>query len=131
MIFVAGHSNGAMMAYRFGAEFSNKIAAIASVSGSIGGKPTENSELYIIPKPSEPISVIVFHGKKDKLVLYDGGEIIYGFIKIDLSVQEAISFWPGSKYADYDEPTQELSASEIIWDFFKPKFNSKTSFLAL
>src|ERR1043166_4800404 len=35
-VYIAGHSNGAMMAYDLGAKLSNRIAAIGVVSGTIG-----------------------------------------------------------------------------------------------
>ena len=162
-IYITGHSNGAIMTYRLGAELSHLIAAIAPVAGAIGGKETEESPLYVIPKPVGPVSVITFHGKLDENVPYDGGQgnrsRRYGS---DLSVNESIAFWvnhtgcnpnlqteiseskniihdiykngrngtevhlytivngghgwPGSGTGD--RPTQEISATEIMWTFF-------------
>ena len=159
-IYVTGHSNGAMLTYRVGAELSDIVAAIAPVAGSIGGYATNDSELWVIPEPEYPVSVIAIHGRYDSHVPYNGGhgENTSGS-RIDLSVNESISFWvkyngcnpipevekngnitiarytngrnntevilytvengehwwPGS---DRD-PYKELSASEIIWDFFE------------
>lgn len=159
-IYVTGHSNGAMLTYRLGAELSDIIAAIAPVAGSIGGYATENSSLWMIPKPTSPVSVIVIHGKLDDHVPYDGGHgVNTSGTRIDLSVNESIAFWvqhnkcnpipqvnesdgviqetysggqngtevvlytlingkhwwPGSE----KDPTKELSATEIIWEFFE------------
>jgi polyhydroxybutyrate depolymerase len=70
-IYVVGHSNGAMMAYRAASELSDLIAAIAPVAGTLGMK---QAALSTIKKPKHPVSVIAFHGKKDKVVPYEGGK---------------------------------------------------------
>ena len=142
-VYVTGFSNGAMMAYLLGAELSGKIAAIAPVAGSIGSM---TNVLERIPEPSEPVSVLVFHGTADTSVPYEGD----GF----LSVAESVAFWVGhdgcsaspqnetmsdgnvikSVYADgadgtevvlytligvgHDWPTTPITATDIIWDFF-------------
>ena len=81
-IYVTGFSNGAMMSYLLGAELSDKIAAIAPVAGSIGSM---TYGLEQIPEPSQPVSVIGFHGTADTSVPYEGD----GF----LSVAESVAFW--------------------------------------
>ncbi|MCS7138526.1 MAG: hypothetical protein NZ873_00505 [Crenarchaeota archaeon] len=86
-IYVAGVSNGGMMAHRLGAELSEIFAAIAVVSGSIG--KYSNGRL-VIANPSKPVSVIIFHGKKDLLVPYAGGESIGSLFA---SVNESVLFW--------------------------------------
>jgi polyhydroxybutyrate depolymerase len=93
-VYITGFSNGAMMTYRLGAELSDIVAAIAPVSGTIGGHATEDAPLYIIPDPLYPVPVLAMHGKLDEQVKYDGGhgnETIG--TRIDLSVNESISFW--------------------------------------
>jgi len=143
-IYVTGFSNGAMMAYLLGAALSDKIAAIAPVAGSVGAMM--NNVLEIIPDPSQPVSVIVFHGTADTSVLYEGD----GF----LSVAESVAFWVrhdecfinpqnetssngqviksvysgglnGTEVVLYtivnlahDWPTTPINATDIIWDFF-------------
>ena len=156
---VMGLSNGAMMAYRLGCELSDKIAAIAPISGSLGADGCQ---------PTDPLPVIIFHGTADKNVPYNGGK---GFRqqgeegRVDTPVSYAVSFWvqhnqcptdpqrqekgsivqetygpckdgaevvlytiiggghavPGGKKGDNptaDEPTQEISAADLTWDFF-------------
>jgi polyhydroxybutyrate depolymerase len=85
-IYITGMSGGAMMTYRLGAELSDTVAAIAPVCGSIGGKWTANSSLYIIPKPEHPLPVIIFHGMNDSSVPYNGDWRV-------LSVNDSVSFW--------------------------------------
>lgn len=94
-VYMTGHSNGGMMTYRMAAEHANLFAAIAPVSGSIGGKPSSDESEIIIPDPSEAVSVVQFHGYLDTHVLYEGGETIDGINKgrTDRSVQNATDFW--------------------------------------
>jgi polyhydroxybutyrate depolymerase len=62
-VFVTGFSNGAMMAYRLACELSERIAGIASVSGTAALAKCE---------PARPVSVWEMHGTSDSLVPYDG-----------------------------------------------------------
>jgi polyhydroxybutyrate depolymerase len=66
-VYVTGMSNGGMMSYRLACEASDLIAAAAPVAGALNISPC---------RPSEPISLIAFHGTEDESVLYDGGEPI-------------------------------------------------------
>lgn len=166
-IYATGISNGAMMSYRLAAEASDKFAAIGPVAGSIGGKSTENSGLYLPEKPSQPVSVIIFHGTLDQHVLYRGGHGNHSRgSRMDLSVNDSVLFWVDADYCSSnllidninsnvtrktyggglngtevvlytiiggghawpggdkgfiwgDKPTQEISATDVIWEFFK------------
>jgi polyhydroxybutyrate depolymerase len=62
-VYVVGMSNGGMMAYRCGAEMSDRFAAMASVTGTI---VTEKWE------PKHPMPVLEIHGTKDGLVPFEG-----------------------------------------------------------
>lgn len=93
-IYATGFSNGAMMSYRMACEAPYEFAAIASVSGAIGGKTMDDSSLYLPNKPSQPVSVIVFHGTDDQHVLYPGGHGNQtSGSRVDLSVNDSIFFW--------------------------------------
>jgi polyhydroxybutyrate depolymerase len=99
-IYVAGFSNGAMMTNRFAAEFSEELAAIAVVDGAIGGNISDfRPSLLVIPKPSDPLPVIIFHGTKDHLIPYEGGrrpcdnKILSHFLPIYLPVNDSVKFW--------------------------------------
>lgn len=166
-IYATGMSNGGMMTYRLGCQLSDKLAAIAPVSGAL------NDETCT---PAFPLSAIIFHGTDDQHVPYYGG---YGSASLypheDRPVSYAVSFWVardecspvpvtetsasgnivtdtygggigGSEVVLYtirggghawpgsagsvtgDVPTQEISASELMWEFFKrhPKVDAST-----
>lgn len=113
-IYVTGHSNGAMMAYRIAAELSDTIAAIAPVAGTIGGYENEDSEVWIIPEPSNPVSVIAVHGKLDENLPYDGGRgNNTGGNRSYLSVGESIYFWVQHNECN-SFPERSVSESENI-----------------
>lgn len=69
-MFALGHSNGAFLANLVAAKLSRRIAAIASVAGTIGGNV--DGKTQTIPAPAEPVSVLLIHGKLDPVVSYDG-----------------------------------------------------------
>lgn len=60
-IFIAGISGGAAMAYRLACELSDRVLAIASVSGTMLGDDCH---------PTRPVSILEMHGTAD---FYDGG----------------------------------------------------------
>lgn len=62
-VFVTGHSNGAMMAYRLACDIPDKIAAIAPVGGE---------SVYDCPH-LKPVPVLHIHGTEDHCAHYNGG----------------------------------------------------------
>jgi polyhydroxybutyrate depolymerase len=64
-IVATGMSNGGIMAYRLASDLSDRIAAIAPVSGPMG---TE------IGTPKRPVSVIHMHGTGDEFAPFRGGK---------------------------------------------------------
>ena len=63
-VFAAGHSNGAIMAYRLACELSDRIVAIGVQAGSLGIDDC---------RPMEPVSVLHIHGLADTNHPIDGG----------------------------------------------------------
>ncbi len=84
-VFVAGVSNGGMMAYRAGLELSDKVAAVGSLEGC----------MYKTQRVLDiPISVIAINGKKDRIIRYDGGVgQQFGYKINSQSVADTIKFW--------------------------------------
>ncbi|MFO0896247.1 MAG: PHB depolymerase family esterase [Pirellulales bacterium] len=62
-VYATGFSNGAMLCHRLGVELSDKIAAIAPVSGSMAPGL----------QPSHPVPVMIVHGLGDRNVPFAGG----------------------------------------------------------
>jgi polyhydroxybutyrate depolymerase len=93
-VYLVGHSNGGMLAYRIAAERSDLVAAIAPVSATIGGKPSEDEPEWVIPEPQAPVPMIVMHGTADQHVPYDGsnGGKTRGKMSA-ISVRRSVDFW--------------------------------------
>ena len=83
-IYATGMSNGGMMCYRLAAELSDRIAAIAPVSGTMAVERC---------KPRRPVPVMHFHGTDDKLVPFDGPAQQTAKVLNFMSVEETIRIW--------------------------------------
>ncbi len=83
-IYACGMSNGGMMCYRLAAELSDRIAAIAPVAGTMAIEKCE---------PKRPVPVLHIHGRKDRIVPYEGPDgNIPAFMYFD-SVEESVMTW--------------------------------------
>lgn len=80
-VFATGMSNGGFLSNRLGCELSDRIAAIAPVSG-VFGFPVEECA------PGRKVPVIHFHGTGDLVVPYDGNAFL-GYIP----AQESVGRW--------------------------------------
>lgn len=84
-VYATGMSNGGMMAYRLACELSDKIAAIAGVSTSMGmSTPCD---------PNGPVSILHIQSKLDESVPFEGGVGVRGnyFPPID----SVLNVWSG------------------------------------
>jgi len=150
-IYVAGFSGGAAISYYFGSQYSDIIAAIGSVAGSIAWKNDDESpeEFRYIPVPNKPVSVISFHGTNDN---YNGTSYKIGALEsiefwvehnacnpepkieefgniimreytegnsntevVFYTITDGEHVWPGA----LDDNIQEISATDLMWDFFE------------
>lgn len=84
-VYATGLSNGAFMSYRLACELSDRIAAIAPISGVMVLKNC---------RPTHPVSIIHFHGTKDMSDPYYGGVGEKSVSKLDFpSVERNIQGW--------------------------------------
>ncbi|MEL6867843.1 MAG: T9SS type A sorting domain-containing protein [Bacteroidota bacterium] len=65
-IYATGMSNGGFMSYRLACELSDRIAAIASVTGAMTLTAEDNCN------PDRPVPVMQIHGTNDQVVFFDG-----------------------------------------------------------
>jgi len=86
-IYAAGMSNGAIFSFRLGCELSDRLTAIAAVSGMMAEA--------VVPScaPSAPLSVLVLKGTADPLTPYEGGETRKGRGGRVLSAPETADYW--------------------------------------
>jgi polyhydroxybutyrate depolymerase len=98
-VYVAGMSNGAMMAYRLACE-SDRLAAIAAVAGTL---------VTACPDPA-PVSVLAIHGLDDDTVPFEGGPG-HGAVEVDgPAVPDVLRRWLA---VDECEPPVERSAPAV------------------
>lgn len=111
-VFIAGHSNGAMFAYRFAAEAPELVAAAGIVAGSLEVDG---------PAPARPVPLVVFHGLKDENVRWQGGK---GSNQVDptphRSIPETLRLW---QQWDHCAPTPVATAqgAEYEMERYAPK----------
>lgn len=79
-IYSTGMSNGGFMSHALACELSNKIAAIASVAGSI------DKDRFPFCDPQHPMPVLQIHGTEDEIVPFDGN---FDF----MPVEDILDYW--------------------------------------
>jgi polyhydroxybutyrate depolymerase len=99
-VYATGMSNGAILAYRLASELSDRIAAIAPVSGPMG---TEECA------PKRPVPVIHFHGTDDQFAPFQGGRGTKSLSGTDFySVEHSIRAWVKANGCKEGPTTEEL-----------------------
>ncbi len=94
-IFATGLSNGAILCHFLGAHLSHRIAAIAPVVGTLGGKEPGEKDWLMPPSPKGPVSVCILQGLIDKSVPINGQlqQRSIAAPKIMMSASDTIDFW--------------------------------------
>ena len=81
-VFSTGLSNGGFMSYLLACELSDRIAAVASVAGSM------TPETYSVCNPQHPTPILHIHGDVDPTVPYNGAAWTW-------SVNNLMQYWVG------------------------------------
>lgn len=106
-VYAAGFSNGAMMVHRLAIELPDVFAAIAPISGSIGGTGGD-LVAFTMPKPLKPVPIVLIHGKKDAVVPFDGSPNRRGlFVPFPATVQ----FWTQTNQCTSDAQQESLASN--------------------
>jgi len=104
-IYASGFSLGGFFVYDLACNLSNRIAAFASVSGSM---ELERMQTY---NPSKAVPIVEFHGTNDRLVYYDGGE--REGVKF-LGVDTLLNFWIKANQCSSEFVTSNLEDKDPI-----------------
>lgn len=86
-VYATGMSNGGFMSFKLACELTDRIAAIASVTGSMALND------FNACNPSEPIPVMQIHGTNDSSVLYPGSATVVG-------IEELLAEWASRNNCD-------------------------------
>jgi polyhydroxybutyrate depolymerase len=99
-VYATGMSNGAMLAYRLASELSDRIAAVAPVSGPMGTATCA---------PRRPVPVLHFHGTDDQFAPFHGGKGEKSLSGTDFySVDHSIRAWVKANGCNDEPVTAEL-----------------------
>lgn len=101
-VYACGMSNGGMMCYRLAAELSDRIAAIAPVAGTIAIDKSE---------PKRPVPVLHIHGRKDRIVPYEGPDAKFPAFMNFKSVENSVMTWVRIDHCE-PEPEVEVISKE-------------------
>jgi polyhydroxybutyrate depolymerase len=95
-VYSCGMSNGGFMSYRLACELNDRIAAVASVTGSIVPeyKPDCN--------PEKSVPIMEIHGTADDVVPYNGSA------DISLPVDEVVAFWVDNNECNTDPMVSDI-----------------------
>ncbi len=110
-VYATGMSNGGMLAYRLACELSDRIAAIAVVSGDLGVDG---------PQPGRPVPVLHIHGMKDPNVLFVGGVGPNQFQPVPhRSIPETIGFFVKANNCQ-PRPVETQQGDEFVMERYAP-----------
>ncbi|WP_194819682.1 PHB depolymerase family esterase [Nocardia sp. XZ_19_385] len=144
-VYATGISNGADMSYKLAVEVPGTFAAIAPVSGGFIGDKALKDAAY---KPATPVSVITFLGGKDRAAAQLGlgietwqqrqgcaaepvpqalprgitltaGKCADGSDVQVYKMPEMNHSWPGGQRGGLVDPAAGVSATDLMWEFFK------------
>lgn len=92
-IYLVGMSNGGMLAYRFAAERTDRLAAVAVVAGAMGSSSAPQPFWPQPPEPDGPLPLIIVHGAADDIIPWAGGP--------SRAKRGGRSFLPGAAAAEF------------------------------
>lgn len=88
-VYATGMSNGCYMSFLLACQLSEKIAAVASVTGSM------TPETFDACSPQHPTPILQIHGTNDEIVPYNGASW-------SRSIEDVMTYWVN--YNNCDEP---------------------------
>jgi polyhydroxybutyrate depolymerase len=97
-VYSTGMSNGGYMSYRLACEAADRLAAIASVTGSM------TTGILAACSPSRAVPVMQIHGTEDATVPYGGSPV-------SASMDQVVDFWVANN--DCPEEPQVLDLPDI------------------
>jgi polyhydroxybutyrate depolymerase len=108
-IFATGFSNGGMLAHRLACQLSDKIAAIAAVSGGLGATDYDTTPIeQLFPcNPPRQVPVLHIHGTQDACYPFDGGWGPLSLVTFE-SVPVTVQNWVNRNGCSSSPPTTVL-----------------------
>lgn len=95
-VYACGMSNGGFMSYRLACELNDRIAAVASVTGSIA------PSLWGECNPGEAVPALEIHGTADDVVPYQGQ------VNLSIDIDTLAAFWASNNGCDATPAIEQL-----------------------
>ena len=128
-VYVAGHSNGGVLAYHIASDLSPRIAAAAVVAGAIGVR-SGNGVVTRIETPRAPVPMLILHGDADDVVPYDASPAPGG--GAPLSAPEAARFWARANECGVVEPLRDtIAGGRVLRNRWETRCRAPVVFLTL
>ncbi|WP_299896792.1 T9SS type A sorting domain-containing protein [uncultured Aquimarina sp.] len=106
-IYATGFSNGGFFSYRLACELSPRIAAVASVAGSMTRRWIDNNQC----QPQHPTAVLQITGTNDNVISINGNST-------NEPIQDVMEYWASVNNADTTPDVIQLGGgtTRSIWD---------------
>ncbi|MCB0585937.1 MAG: T9SS type A sorting domain-containing protein [Phaeodactylibacter sp.] len=101
-IYSCGMSNGGFMSYRLACELNTRIAAIASVTGSMVPSYFNNCN------PGRAVPVMEIHGTADDIVPYEGEP------GLSVNIDTVVHFWAENNSCDLNPAAENLPDASLL-----------------
>jgi polyhydroxybutyrate depolymerase len=122
-VYVAGHSNGGVLAHRIAADLSSRIAAVAVVAGAVGAR-SAGGNIARINAPRGPVPVLIMHGDADGVVPYDTGR--------PMPAPDGARFWARANECAVIQPRRDtLATGRVLRDTWDTRCRAPVVFLTV
>jgi polyhydroxybutyrate depolymerase len=129
-VYVAGHSNGGVLAHRVASDLSNRIAAAAVVAGAIGVRSGDGRTVGIEP-PRAPVPMLIVHGDADDVVQYDAIALSPRGSQ-PIPAPEAARFWARANECGVLEPQRDtIAGGRTLRDRWETRCRAPVVFLTV
>jgi polyhydroxybutyrate depolymerase len=129
-VYVAGHSNGGVLAHRIASDLSRRIAGAAVVAGAIGVRSGDGRTVGIEP-PRAPVPILIIHGDDDDVVQYDAIAVSPRGSQ-PIPAPEAARFWARANECGVLEPHRDtIAAGRVLRDRWETRCRAPVVFLTV
>jgi polyhydroxybutyrate depolymerase len=128
-IYVAGHSNGGVLAHHIASDLSPRIAAAAVVAGAIGVR-SATGVVTRIETPRAPVPMLILHGDADDVVPYDAPRSPGR--GAPLSAPETARWWARANECAVAEPVRDtIAGTRVLRDRWATRCRAPVVLLTL
>lgn len=129
-VYVAGYSNGGVLAHRVAADLSSRVAAAAVVAGTIGARSASGS-VARIDAPRAPVPILIMHGDADDVVPYDTISLPRQIGRA-MPAPEGARFWARANECGASQPRRDtLATGRVLRDTWDTRCRAPVVFLTL